>query len=73
MDGLAATPLLALLTGVLLQLLLGRILSSHAKGWLAFFSGLTALAGALALLPSIATGRIAEGTLTPCDVGVPFR
>ncbi len=73
MDGLAALPLLALLTGVFLQLLLGRILSPHSKGWLAFFSGLTALAGALTLLPSISNGRVVEGTLSPWDIGVPFR
>ena len=72
-DGLAAIPLLALLTGVLLELLLGRILSPHTKGWLAFGSGLTALAGALALLPSIAAGRALEGTLSPWDIGVPYR
>jgi multicomponent K+:H+ antiporter subunit A len=73
LDGLAAAPLLALLTGVLLQLTLGRILSPHAKGWLAFFSGLTALAGALALLPSIAAGRVVAGTLAPWDISMPFR
>ena len=73
MDGLAAIPLLALLAGVLLQLLLGPILSPPAKGWLGFFSGLAALAGALALLPSISNGRVLEGTLSPWDIGVPFR
>jgi multicomponent K+:H+ antiporter subunit A len=72
-DVLAAIPLLALLTGVLLQLLLGRILSPHGKGWLAFFSGLTALTGALALLPSIVKDRVVAGTLSPWDIGVPFR
>jgi multicomponent K+:H+ antiporter subunit A len=70
---LAATPLAALMAGVLLELLLGRVLSPRAKGWLAFASGLTALAGALALLPPIAAGQTAEGTLLTWDKGVPLR
>jgi multicomponent K+:H+ antiporter subunit A len=72
-DALAAMPLLALMMGVLLELLLGRILTSRAKGWVAFGSGLTALAGALALLPSITAGRTAEGTLFLWDREIPFR
>jgi hypothetical protein len=56
-DVLAAVPLAALMAGVLLELLLGRLLSPRAEGWVAFGSGLTALAGALALLPPIVAGR----------------
>ena len=70
---LAAAPLAALMAGVLLEMLLGRLLSPRAKGWVAFASGLIALAGALALLPPIAAGRTAEGTLLPWDKGVPLR
>ena len=73
MDTLAAVPLVALLVGVSLELLLGRVLSPIAKGWVAFGSGLTALAGALALVPPIALGGTVEGMLYPWDRGVPLR
>ena len=73
MDTLAAVPLVALLVGVSLELLLGRVLSPIAKGWVAFGSGLTALAGALALVPPIASGGTVEGMLYPWDRGVPLR
>ena len=73
MDTLVAVPLVALLVGVLLELLLGRVLSPTAKGWVAFGSGLTALAGALALVPPIAAGGAVEGMLYPWDRGVPLR
>ena len=69
----AAAPPAALMLGVLLELLLGRVLSPRAKGWLAFGSGLTALAGAVGLLPPIAAGGAVEGTLFPWDKGVPLR
>jgi hypothetical protein len=62
---LAAVPPAALMLGVFLELLLGRVLSPRAKGWLAFGSGLIALAGALALLPTIAAGGAVDGTLLP--------
>ena len=70
---LAAVPLAALMLGVILELLLGRFLRPHAKGWLAFGSGLTALAGALALLPTIAAGGVTDGTLFAWDKGAPLR
>ena len=72
MEQLAALPLVALSTGVLLQLLLGRILSRPAKGWLACLAGLVALGGSAALVPTIARGTAVTGTLFPWDVGVPF-
>ena len=72
MDTLAA-PLVALLLGALLELLLGRVLSPTAKGWVAFGSGMTAFAGALALVPPIAAGGAVEGMLYPWDRGVPLR
>lgn len=70
---LAAVPPAALMLGVFLELLPGRVLSPRAKGWLAFGSGLIALAGALALLPTIAAGGAVDGTLLPWDKGVPLR
>jgi multicomponent Na+:H+ antiporter subunit A len=72
-DTLAAVPLVALLVGVLLELILGRVLSPTAKGWVAFGSGLTALAGALALVPPIAAGGAVEGMLYPWDRGISLR
>jgi multicomponent Na+:H+ antiporter subunit A len=72
-DTLVAAPLVALLVGVLLELLLGGALSPRAKGWVAFGSGLTALAGALALVPPIAAGGAVEGMLYPWDRGVSLR
>jgi multicomponent K+:H+ antiporter subunit A len=72
-NSVAALPLAALAAGALLELLLGRVLSPRAKGWLAFGSGLTALAGALGLIAPIAAGSALEGTLVPWDRGVPLR
>jgi multicomponent K+:H+ antiporter subunit A len=72
-DNLAALPLGALTAGALLELLLGRVLSPRAKGWLAFGSGLTALVGALGLIAPIAAGSALEGTFVPWDRGVPLR
>ncbi len=73
MEILAAVPLAALIAGVLLELLLGRVLSLRAKGWVAFGSGLTALAGALALIPPVTAGGVVVRTIFPWDKGVPLR
>ena len=70
---LAAVPLAALLTGVLLELILGRALSPRGKGWVAVGSGLAAFAGALGLVPPIAGGKALGATLFPWDTGVPLR
>ena len=72
MEQLAALSLAALLAGVLLQLLLGRILSASGKGWLAVISGLMALIGAATLVPSIARGTAIKGRFFLWDAGVPF-
>jgi multicomponent Na+:H+ antiporter subunit A len=45
-----------LLAGVILEVLLGRFLSSKAKGWLAFMCSLAALGGACAIWPQIRHG-----------------
>ena len=73
MDTLAVLPLAALMVGVLAELLLGRVLSPRAKGWVAFGSGLGALGGALALIPLIAAGKVVARTFFPWDTGVPLR
>jgi multicomponent K+:H+ antiporter subunit A len=72
-NNLAALPLAALAAGALLELLLARLLSPRAKGWLAFGSGLAALGGALGLMAPIAAGSALEATLIPWDRGVPLR
>ena len=50
-------PLGVLFAGVLLQLILAGVLTARAKGWLALLSGLGALAGVLAVWPTILAGR----------------
>ena len=54
---------LSLLAGALLQLLLARLLSSRAKGVLAFLCSLPALVAAAAALPAIQNGGALEYTL----------
>jgi multicomponent Na+:H+ antiporter subunit A len=61
-DG-ALWPLAPLLLGTLLQFALAGCLSRTAKGWLALASGVLSFAGALALVPAVATGRRLEGAL----------
>ncbi len=63
MDILAGAGLAILLGGVLLQLVLGRVLSPRAKGWLAFVFGLGAMAAILALLPGVLNGKPVEATI----------
>ena len=50
-------PLAMLFGGVLLQLVLAGVLTARAKGWLALLSGVGALAGVLAIWPTILAGR----------------
>ena len=72
MEHLAGLPLVALVMGVLIQLLLARILSRSAKGWLAVVTGLIAFGGSLALVPAVARGTAIRGELFRWDAGVPF-
>lgn len=65
MNALAGFSLAVLFGGVILQLLLGRVLGTRAKGWLAFCSGLLALAGIIGLAPSIIQGKTVEFNLLP--------
>ena len=69
----ATLPLTALVAGILAELLLSRLLSPRGKGWLAFASGLVALAGALSFIPPIAGGGTLSARLLPWDEGIPFR
>ena len=63
MDILAGAALAVLLGGVVVQLVLGRVLSPRAKGWLAFLFGLGALASILALLPGVLGGKAVEAVV----------
>ncbi|HML22461.1 MAG TPA: NADH-quinone oxidoreductase subunit L [Aggregatilinea sp.] len=64
-------PLIVLLAGVVLQIALARVLTARSKGWLAFLSGLAALAAALALIPTIRSDGSLDGTLFTWDQNVP--
>ncbi|HEX9018819.1 MAG TPA: NADH-quinone oxidoreductase subunit L, partial [Anaerolineaceae bacterium] len=69
---LPALPLLILLAGVLLEILLGRLLTTRGKGWLAFACGLGALAGVLVMLPAAAHGQVFQSLLFTWDRNIPF-
>ena len=53
-------PFLALMIGVALEALFAGVFSSRAKGWLAFLSGLTSLAGVVAAWPGVVAGRVVD-------------
>lgn len=59
--------------GVLVQLALGRALSPKGKGWLAFLTGILALCGVLALLPSINRGHPIQSTVFLWDQNIPIQ
>jgi multicomponent Na+:H+ antiporter subunit A len=65
-------PLGVLGAGIILQLILNRVLSPKGKGWLAFAAGASALAGTLALLPSIIQGSPLDRTLFLWDQNIPL-
>ncbi|MEA5079252.1 MAG: NADH-quinone oxidoreductase subunit L [Anaerolineaceae bacterium] len=67
MNQFVVLPLEALGVGILLQLVLGRVLSPKAKGWLAFLTGLVALVSTLYLLPTIIHGSVIDATLFQWD------
>ena len=69
----AVIPLAALLFGVIIQLIFAQALSRHAKGWLAFLCCLAGLAAVLAMIPTIASGKVIEVTLLPWDTGLPLQ
>lgn len=73
MNQFVALPLEALGVGILLQVLLNRASSTKLKGWLAFLSGVIALAGTLALLPTIMQGTAIEKTLVLWDQNIPLQ
>lgn len=64
---LVLLPLGALLAGVVLQLLLGRLLTPHQQGWLAFLAALAALGGVAAAWPAVSAGRLVESSFGRWD------
>jgi multicomponent Na+:H+ antiporter subunit A len=64
---LVLAPLAALVTGVALQLLFAAVLSARAKGWLAFSTGLAALAGVVAAWREVFTGHALDVTFGRWD------
>ncbi len=66
-----AVPLMVLLAGIILQVGAARTLSARSKGWLAFFSGLAALAATLVFIPVIRSDGAFNGTLFDWDQHVP--
>ena len=57
---LVVFPIFALIIGVALEALLAGFLSRRAKGWLAFVSGLSSLAGVVAAWPVVVAGRVVD-------------
>lgn len=65
MNALAGFSLIVLLGGIIIQLLLGKVLKTRTKGWLAFSFGILALAGIISMAPSILKGQPVELNLFP--------
>ena len=56
---LVLIPILALVAGMALEAVFAGVLSPRAKGWVAFLSGLTSLAGVIAACPAVlSAGRV---------------
>jgi multicomponent Na+:H+ antiporter subunit A len=64
---IVSSPLAALAAGIVLELLLARVLSARAKGWLAFAAGLGALAGVVAAWPAVGGGGAVDVRLGAWD------
>ncbi len=69
---LAVVPILILGAGILLEFLLGHVLSRTAKGWLALLSSLGAFAVSLLFVPTILAGGVLTFTLYSWGPGVTF-
>ncbi len=54
-------------------MIFARALSRRAKGWLAFLCCLAGFAAVLAMIPTIASGKIIDVTLLPWDTGLPLQ
>jgi multicomponent Na+:H+ antiporter subunit A len=54
-------------------LIFARALSARSKGWLAFLCCLAGFVAVLAMIPTIASGKIIDVTLLPWDTGLPFQ
>ena len=73
MNQFAILPLGVLGVGILVELILGRVLSAKWKGLLAFLFGLLALAGTLFLLPTILQGSKIDQTFFVWDKNISFQ
>lgn len=73
MNQFAILPLGVLGVGILVELILGRVLSAKWKGLLAFLFGLLALAGTLFLLPMILQGSKIDQTYFVWDKNISFQ
>lgn len=72
MERFVFTPLAVLLAGVILQLVLGKVLSTKAKGWLAFLAGLVSLVMVVSFIPTILQGKALDASLFTWDEGISF-
>lgn len=72
MELIVFTPLAVLLVGVILQLILGKVLTTKAKGWLAFLTGLVSLGLVVSFLPAIYQGKALDASLFSWDEGISF-
>lgn len=59
-DFAVLVPIGMLLAGVALEGLLAGVLTARLKGWVAFSSGLAALAGVVAVWPEVLAGRVVD-------------
>jgi formate hydrogenlyase subunit 3/multisubunit Na+/H+ antiporter MnhD subunit len=66
-NDLVAVPITVLLVGVLLQSVLAGVLSSAAKGWLAFGASVAAFVSVAAMWPAVYGGRTLDAHLAAWD------
>jgi multicomponent Na+:H+ antiporter subunit A len=69
---LVVIPLVALLAGMLVQLLFGHVLKAVWKGWLAFAFCAAAFGSVLGVIPAVQGGGAVELGLFDLDLGVPL-
>jgi NADH:ubiquinone oxidoreductase subunit 5 (subunit L)/multisubunit Na+/H+ antiporter MnhA subunit len=61
-----------LFAGAVLEVVLARMFSQVAKGWLAFLTVAAALTAVLAMMPDIIHGEVLTATLFDWDAGIPL-
>jgi NADH:ubiquinone oxidoreductase subunit 5 (subunit L)/multisubunit Na+/H+ antiporter MnhA subunit len=67
-----ALPLIALMAGVVGEIVVGRWLPNKARGWLALVSALVALGGVMAWVPAVMANGSIELSLGFWDSGIPL-